>query len=357
MRSLSILALVSAMACGGSQVATDAPAARGVDRAPAGPADGPEGATAPSRNLGDRATFEDLVATAQALDGRSEGDSDAGCLLRSSGGWRLEADLAVPVRPLPAPVPSLAQALRNHSGPVRVLSRWGQRGAGRRAVALFSMFPRNDAEVVVLFVSADGIRLRSTDGATVAGPFFQTTIPSSILDPGFDGLIAVTADAQTPLDTLVGVLGGLPEAATVTLGVLLPEETRLPEPLVADADGEAGLCPDGLEPAEGAEGQFDATAAAPALAQLRQSVGRCSDYRSGVGEAAGGLSIAFRIGPGGQVTEACATADDLGDPALRACALDAVRTTRFPDPGGVLDLALPVRFEADVTARQAVLCP
>ena len=353
MRSIWLSALI--LACGGASTATPPPESGGETAVPDArtePTPTPAPAPPRTRDLGAGATFADLVETARALDGQGDGDSDAGCLLRGAGSWRLEADLAVPLRPLPAPVASLAQALRRHSGPVRVLSRWGQRGGGRRAVAVFTMTPRTPGQSALVFVGAEGLVLRSTDGALEA-----TVTPAELGERLVDyAEVVIPADAGTPLDRLASVAAALPAETTVAFGVLLPEDTRLPEPLVPAEASEAGLCPGGLPPTDEAEGRFDAASAAGALADLRGRLARCNEYRSGVGEAAGVLAVGFRIGPGGEVTQACATADAIGDPALRACALQAVQETRFADPGGVVDLALPLGFEADATARQQVLC-
>ena len=54
------------------------------------------------RALPGSAVFGDLVEVARALDERRDSRSESGCLLRASpGAYRLEADLAVAVRPLP----------------------------------------------------------------------------------------------------------------------------------------------------------------------------------------------------------------------------------------------------------------
>lgn len=318
--------------------------------------DEPAERASPTRTLAEDATYGDLVATARALDGASEADSDAGCLL---GPTRLAADLALPLRPLPEPIGSLSRALARHRGPMRVLSRWGQRGAGRRAVAIFTMTPRTDGEALLLFASDDGIRLRATGGEPGGTePFPAAELGDRVLAAraSVEGPIVLVADAGTPLVRVRSLLAALPSDAVVALGVLLPEDTRLPEPLVPDDQGEAGLCAEGLPPAQGAEGQFDVAAARGALSELQAQIARCNDYRSGTGADEGTITVAVRVGPGGAVTGACATGDTVGDPALRACTLGAIREVRFPDPGGVVDLAIPLRFQPSRLGRQRALC-
>jgi hypothetical protein len=308
-----------------------------------------------TRALAPDATYGDLVTLARELDGASRADSDAGCLL---GPERLAADLALPLRPLPLPIVSLARALNRHSGPMRVLSRWGQRGAGRRAVAVFTMTPRTSGEALLVFVGEDGVRLRATGGeAGSPEPFADEALAERVgaARATISGPVVLVADAGASLARVRTLLAALPEDAVVALGVLLPEDTRLPQPLVPD-DPEAGLCADGLPPTDEAEGQFDVAAARAALAELQEKVTRCNDYRSGSGRDEGTITVALRLSDGGAVSAACASGDTVGDPALRACTLAAVREVRFPDPAGVVDLAIPFRFEPSPLATQRPLC-
>jgi len=271
----------------------------------------------------------------------------------------LSADLALPLRPLPAPIPSLARALARHRGPMRVLSRWGQRGSGRRAVAIFTMTPRIDGEALLLFASDDGVRLRATGGDPGGSePFSVSELGDRVLTARatVSGPVVLVADAGTPLVRVRSLLAALPSDALVALGVLLPEDTRLPEPLVADHERDAGLCPDGLPETDDAEGRFDLEAARPALAELQAQVTRCHDYRSGSGADEGTITVALRVSAGGALGPVCAKSDSVGDPALRACTLGAVREVRFPDPGGVVDLAIPFRFQSSTLGRQTPLC-
>ncbi len=355
--SKRLFLVLALMACGGSDPGEAPDTEPGGETTGGGetPPEPPE-PEAVTRALAPDATYGDLVALARALDGASRADSDAGCLL---GPDRLAADLALPLRPLPRPIPSLARALARHRGPMRVLSRWGQRGAGRRAVAVFTMTPRTSGEALLLFAGEDGLRLRATGGeAGSPEPFEVAELAERVraARATVSGPVVLVADAGTSLARVRTLLAALPEDAVVAFGVLLPEDTRLPEPLVPTDQEEAGLCPDGLPPTEAAEGQFDLAAARSTLGELQAQVSRCNDYRSGRGRDEGTLTVALRVGAGGAVSAACATGDTVGDPALRACTLGAVREVRFPDPGGVVDLAIPFRFEPSPLGRQAPLC-
>lgn len=351
-RLLWAMALV---ACGGSESSTAAETEDpGGDEVEVERAAEPESV---SRTLAPDATYGDLVALARALDGASRADSDEGCLL---GPDRFAADLALPLRPLPLPIPSLARALARHQGPMRLLSRWGQRGSGRRAVALFTMTPRTSGEALLVFAGEDGLRLRGTSGDVGSPePFPVSELGDRVLAArsAAPGPIVLVADAGASLVRLRTLMAALPEDAVVALGVLLPEDTRFPEPLVPADEEEAGLCPEGLPPTEEAEGQFDVAAARPALAELQAQVTRCNDYRSGRGADEGTITVSLRVGAGGSVGAACVSEDTVGDPALRACTLGAVREVGFPDPGGVVDLAIPFRFEPSSLGRQRPLCP
>jgi len=354
--SKRLFLFLALLGCGGAEGSGEEPLpppAETGGEAQTGGAAEPEPVT---RALAADATYGELVALARDLEGAGRADSDEGCLL---GPERLAADLAIPLRPLPLPIPSVARALARHRGPMRVLSRWGQRGSGRRAVAVFTMTPRTSGEALLLFAGEDGLRLRSTGGeAGSAEPFTPAELAERVrvARTTVGGPIVLIADAGASLTRVRTLLAALPEEAVIALGVLLPEDTRLPEPLVPAAEAEAGLCPDGLPPTEAAEGHFDLDAARPALAELQAQVSRCNDYRSARGRDEGTIAIALRVAAGGGVSAACATDDRVGDPALRACTLGAVREVRFPDPGGVVDLAIPFRFEPSPRARQAPLC-
>jgi hypothetical protein len=65
-----------------------------------------------------------------------------------------------------------------------------------------------------------------------------------------------------------------------------------------------------------------------------------------------------RIGGDGAVTDGCFPSDDIGDPAFRACVLEAARATRFPvpDPPGHVDVVVPLAFAPSDSMRQAALC-
>ena len=254
MRALPLALLLGALACGGAGAEPEEV-----------PAPTPVGGETPrdeveverevpglARALGPTATFTDLVAAARRLDDRGEGASDAGCLLRGSGeadgAWRLEAELAVALRPLPEPGAALARrAARGR--PFRLLSRWGRRGdaEGLTLVAFTDAPPPPAGPLGALLLTEAGVHALRSDRALAGAP---APLEGWALPEALDGVtqLVVSADAGTPLARLRRLLAALPEAASrdVVLAVPLPEDVRLPDaPSPADADdllcGEEGL--------------------------------------------------------------------------------------------------------------------
>ena len=116
----------------------------------------PDAAPADPRRLAAGATFADLVGAATALDGNGGDRSSSGCLLARSGeGHVFRADVAVSLRPLPAPPTQLA----TDGASVRAFSRWGQRGTGALVLAAFTASPPPvGGPALALLLAEDGIR-------------------------------------------------------------------------------------------------------------------------------------------------------------------------------------------------------
>ena len=328
------------------------------------------------RELPAPGSFADLVRAARTLDERSEDASDAGCQLgRRRERWYLAADLAVAVRPLPDAGDDFASRLDGDRGAVRILSRWGQLGEGERtAVVAFTSAPPPpaDSDALVVFVSADGARLRTTAGEVdggAAGPF-----PIAEAEARVEALmsraptlqsVVVAAEGAVSLARLTELLSRLPAraAASLTLGVPLPAGARLPEALAAttpEASPEH-TCPDGLPelPADAEAGELSAEALSSALAPIASSAGECVATAGPQGARGGQLTLLLRVAPDGSVQTACAQQDDLGDPSVLACLLERFRAARFsaPEPAGYVDAALPLRLSPDTRLRQSPLCP
>lgn len=317
------------------------------------------------RALGPTATFADLVAAMRRLDDRGEGASGAGCLLRGSGragaSWHLEADLAVGVRPLPEAGP-LAARLAD-GGPVRVLTRWGQRGDGRVTfAALTTLPPPRGGEATLVAVTDEGVLLRMTGeavGAPDGGPHPVPALagPLSRVLERAGAEVYVTAEPGTSLRRLREVLAALSATAQdrVAFAVALPDGVSLPAPpAIEDAEG---LCPDGLPPSGEDAGEVDPGRLRVAFAPLAEAGAACLSRAAPEAARGGRLELVLRIGAGGQVRQACLRRDGIGDPRLRACLLSAVRSLSLPDPGGDVDVALPLSLTPDRSGAQRALCP
>ncbi len=322
------------------------------------------------------------MRAARELEDRGEGNATAGCLLRGSGAvgdaWRFEADVAVAVRPLPAPWDDYDAHLRAHRAPARILSHWGQTRAEPYSLALATLtstVPVDTALPAAVVVLTDaGVYVlgtaQSVSGTAQSGPSAVAAIPPSrlvealrALQPGgAPAMIAVTAEAAVPLASLREALAVLAELGVpIALAVPLAPDVRLPpDPVVSPDVAERGLCGRGLPepPASAVEGDLAQSVVVGALAPLRDAAARCMSTATGRAASGGRLDVTLRIGADGTVTEACAVRDDVLDPALRICVLEAARALRFPlpSPSGYVDLALPLRLAADTTLAQRPLC-
>ncbi len=309
------------------------------------------------RALGATATFADLVASARRLDDRGEGESDVGCVLRGSPeamSWRLEADVATGVRPLPDAPAEIAPRLAEPKT-IRILSRWGQRGQGTISLAAFTALPPPPrGREAALIVTAAGMFVAATEGAS-SGPHRLNALETVLSNQEAERLF-VTAEAGISLRRLHAVIAAIPARfeGKTALAVVLGDNVQLPS--AARPDSEAGMCADGLPETEAASGDLDTSRVVASLAPLRESAARCMLRASAEAARGGRMALAIRVAADGSVDTACATADGLGDPNLRACVLSAANALRFPEPGGVLDLMLPLRLEPDRSNRQTLLC-
>ncbi len=317
------------------------------------------------RDLPPEATFADLATAARRQDALHDLDGDAGCLLRRTpAGPRLEADLAVAVRPLPEPASDLDARLAEGVAPVSLLTRFGTYGTSTAPLGLVAMTttrPAASGHVLALFLTDEGLYARRSERAEGER---TPSRPAWVLEhTAWDDvdLVVVTAEAGVPVDTLLDLLDRLPDrlAGRVGLAVPLAPGTQLPPSPSADAAvSPAALCPEGLDllPDAAPEGDLPADRLRTGLAPLARDAELCVGTSAGAGAAGGRVVLALRIDPTGRVQDACAMEDATGDPALRACLLEATRTLGFDPPGGFLDLALPLRLEPGLSHRQRPVC-
>lgn len=366
-------------ACGGASTATHAEPARHADHANGG-SHAPRHSSATgdpvsARVLGSTATFAELVSAARTLEDRGQDGSSLGCLLGGTGTpgapWRLEADVAVAVRPLPAAWDDYDAHLRAHRGPARLLSRWGVTRAESYALAVVtftSTVPVDSTAASALVVLTDegAYVLSTTPGnVTESAPMPLARVDEALLALAPNhapALVALTAEANVPLATVREALALLGELTTpITLGVPLAPDVRLPaERVVAPDVAQSGLCERGLpEPAADApEGDLASSAVISALTPLREAAARCLSVATGRAASGGRLDVTLRIDSNGAVSEACAVHDEVRDPALRLCVLEAARALHFaaPSPVGYVDVVLPLRLTADASLAQRPLC-
>lgn len=318
------------------------------------------------RSLAPDATFGELLDAARTLDDRRDQESSAGCLLRPA--WRLEADLAVAVRPLPASPDDLDDALEAEPGPVNVLTRWGAFGSGDPAhpsfSAVTSTLPPRREPALVWVVTERGVYARSSrEAARDVEPVPVAQLAATIPDPESIGALFVTAESGTPISRVADVLALVPPALAgrVALAVPLAPGTRLPTPpREAELDARAGLCPNGLPelPADAPSGDLRPDAIVQSLGPLRQGAETCVSSTQGPGALGGRVVLALRIGPDGRVSDACAVEDATNDAVLRECLLRAARATAFPapEPPGYIDAQLPLTLAPLASQRQRPLC-
>ncbi len=358
---LVVLLVVLLGACG----PTSAPPPPPGEPATSGEEDAPP--SSDPRALGPDARFADLLAAARTLDDRRDSESPEGCLLRR--GFRLEADLAVAVRPLPSAPDDLDDELARHPGPVNALSRWGAYGSGEPSAPSFAAvtttLPPRREPAVVWAITDEGVYVRSSRRpAASPDPIPVDALSASVASAGVEdiGVLFVTAESGTSLARLAEVLALVPPALSgrVGLAVALAPGTRLPAPPDAapEVDAAAGLCPDGLPETDAPLGELRPETIVQSLGPLRQAAEICVSGTTGPGAAGGRVVLALRIGADGTIDEACAVEDAPGDPALRACLLRATRSVGFPapSPAGVVDVQLPLVLAPLPAQRQAPLC-
>ncbi len=339
------------------------------------------GPDADRRDLPAEATFGALVAAANALDQRHDHNSTSQCLLRGSGApdaaWRLEADLAAAVRPLPEPPENLEELLKNAPGPVHVLSRWGRVGRqpyGPVLVAFTTTTPssgRLDAVALLLAEAGTFVRQSGSPGEKDGkeAPLANTTpLPMDALGPmlakrAAQGPFAiyVTAESGVTLARLRELLWQLPYGKhEVALAVPLAPGTRLPAERSASA-GDAHLwCPNGLPepPEDKVEGELTAQGILQATGPLRKGAQGCLSSAVGPAAAGGRVNLAIRIGADGGTETACLLNAEVRDPGLARCLVQTARSLRFPtpEPRGFVDAHLPLKLEPQGFSPQRPVC-
>jgi hypothetical protein len=343
-------------ACGGTQ----APPPEHHPRPHDEHEDDPPVATSP-RDLAPDATFADLALIVARQDRLRDSDSDAGCILRTTtSGFRIDADLAVAVRPLPEVPEDLDELLAHTPGPVRVLTRYGSYGDTGQlgASALTTTMPPRDPVATLLVLTDRGVYLRHTDHPeTSAGPLTIDAVRAAV---SASTTVFVASEAGVALTTLRSLLAALPEGLDghVGLALTLAEGTRLPDAPTLQPAEELALCEGGLPVLadDVVSGDLSSAQVLAGLAPLRSAGEICVGTSTGTGARGGRVVVDVRIAAGGNVSSACVREDDTDDATLRACLVHALETLTFDDPGGVIDFELPLVLAPGLSHRQRAIC-
>lgn len=357
---VTILAIAVGACAAPAGVASEVPHNRPAEALPTPARDGD--------TLSPEANYEDLLRAMIDRTERRAIETGERCLLaRGPRGIRIAAERAPALRNTPPTEGSLSTRLaRAPVSTVHVLTVWGAFGPNESDVVLATMTaspPPRPARVLVLFLVPTGVYVRATEtDLRLPATALSNDELGRVLDamgPDY-GTWVVTADAETPLARLVGLLSELPESAPpVTLAAALPPGTRVPSPPAPTVDAHPSSCPGGLPspPSDWREGDVDPRALRATLEPMQAWVSRCR--RDAAPQAPDGtLELLLRLAPDGRVEKACVGRDEVGSAALRACIVERTRELHFaaPSPAGFVDLALPIRLAADDRLRQRPLC-
>lgn len=319
-----------------------------------------------SRQLGAESTFAELVARAQSLEAAGDAESTARCVIaRRTGGYSLAAPLAPAIRPLPEAQDRLAERLMQGQS-VRVLSRWGARGAGALALVTITASAPLTEDVKVVLVTPRGMYLRTTtselpERTRGAWSLSRFTEGLASLEIVAGETIVVTSEASMAVSVLADVLTALSALdVRVVLAVALPEGTPIPDEPAAITETGTGMC-EALPPlpAAAVEGELTTDALRAGAGALPEMARACAHSASSLAVARGGrVELLLRIGPSGHVEAGCVRADEIGDDAFRQCLIGASRQLRFaaPTQGGFVDFAVPVRLRPDTSDALTPIC-
>lgn len=316
----------------------------------------------PSRELTKDARFNDIVATVSALE--PSGQPGQRCLLGAKRtGFRLGAELASALYPLPAAPDDLDAALKR-APVVRVLSRWGQYGQGNVTLALAAITeapPTRNAFSVVL--TDQGVYVRTSDPQQ---PITDAAVKDEQLTQALDradafheySTLFLSAEANVPVARLLKILTTLSKESTgpIAFAVALPPGTPIPDPVAERAH--PSLCPNGLPELEGEAGELELAAIHGALVPFQERAATCLEQADARGAAGGRLRLAIRVEASGRVGQTCVEANDTEDDALSACVIAATQQLVFPapNPAGRVDLSLPIVLRQGSHPAQAPLC-
>ncbi len=285
------------------------------------------------------------------------------CLLaRTTEGYRIEADLAIAVHPIPAPPEDLDATLTEATS-ARLLSRWGRHGVQPSVLTLAGLTDTPPTrEAFALIITDRGLYLRASEPTQTSLAAIDDASLSdqlhALLPQDSDTTLFVSAEAHISVHRVEEVLKRLSgvHRGPIALAVALSPETALPAPRSSSAA--ARRCPDGLPDSDDVQGDLSVAALTEAFVPLRARAATCLQYADARGAAGSRMLLALRVRADGGVDQACMIADEAADDALAACVLAAAHDLRFPspDPAGSVDVELPLVLRPNSPPAQVPVC-
>ncbi|MEM6960675.1 MAG: hypothetical protein AAF355_08995 [Myxococcota bacterium] len=323
--------------------------------------------TVDPRKLSRSQNFAELIARIRVLEEHSQGDSSAACLFEERDSFfQFQADLAPAVRPLPEPSRDIAKRMRDQPGAVSLMTRFGWFGPGPdepqlTLVALTTTSLQPGRALYLLALTERGAWMRTPEGE-ITGPHTGAALTDALRAAPQTALIAISADAELSIETLVRLIAQIPAEKEVVLTVPLPPTTSLPSDTLNQGDGsetEAGLCISEASPVPPeTPGEIEISEVRTALAGFQTTAARCVSATSHVGPMR--IVIHFRVvaqRSRGTVREACVAEAAGTNARLRECVVEALEETIFPEPiGGEVVFSLPLELEPKGPSDQHGMC-
>jgi hypothetical protein len=277
-------------------------------------------------------------------------------MLSAEGPLTLEAPIALGRPKIPDPAADLDAALSapRHGG-VRLWASWGETEGGD-LVDLVALTPVSKAVrstlAAVLAVTDKGTYFLAvgllSDGH-VASEADVARLKSEVVPKA--RMWVITAEAGVPLAKLREPLAWIKQTTgTVVLATPVLEpvgpKRRLSRYDAKVAAGQPDACDREMQGgvSGSAAGEFDMSQSSRVIAAFDAIADRCGkDLAPGAG---GAIHVMTRVGKDGAIGKACAETDDTAAPALRACALSAVRATKLDPPAkpGIVPFGTAILF-------------
>lgn len=299
------------------------------------------------------ATFATTVASAASGASRD-------CLIDGSGdALRFVGEAAPAVVPSPPPAADSVGQLAD-AATVRLVSRWGLDGtAGPYVATLTAHPPATRVSVVLVHHGLALVRSTTPDGPRADGVHSDELGALVGTTPPIE-LAVLAAPPDEPADALVTFARALDaRSVPVALGVVIaPDEPLVPP--VTPADDDSARCATLPVAPRGADtGGYDDERARGARVSIGVMVRTCVGRMTSARVARGGrYRLAVRLDGFGHPVTACFVEDEVGDPPLRECILDALSHAALPtpEPTGLIDLVLPFTVAPDRSAVARGYC-